>query len=62
MNKASTKRAARAEKTDDRTAAAKELQRLYRASDRVFSTIRFRPSDLILYPDPNRWMPPDLKD
>jgi hypothetical protein len=41
----------------DKLAATKDLQRLIRESERVPQTIPFRPSDSILYPDPDQWKP-----
>jgi hypothetical protein len=43
-------------------ASTKALQRLYRKFDRASLTIPFRPTDSMLYPDPNQWRPADLKD
>ncbi len=68
MTKASIGTIARAKDKGDRTSAREmqdstnALQRLLRECDRVSWRIPFRPSDSILYPDPNKWTPTDLKD
>ena len=46
----------------DKLAATKDLQRLIRETGRVPVTIPFRPSDSMLYPDPNHWKPQTSHD